>query len=216
MNKLSVAWSLPTESLIRMPKSTNSSHIPYQWDNCNTKRSRSPWNTNDLTVLSNKIWCFFAQSIWTLEFLLTFLTLSFYTSCVSPPVGVTMIHNRHVLSNARTFFRQRFLWNFLSFSLQCFFCCLTLCPSVGLGRKKGAAFCSVPLLAALSPSRGQHLTTDFLDTFTFWPNKSPQQPNISTQSGQIMLVTHVCIRQQPPCQVLPAIHSLWEGLSQCK
>ena len=38
----------------------------------------------------------------------------------------------------------------------------------------------------------------------------------STQSGQIMLVTHVCIRQQTPCQVLPAIHSLWEGLSQYK
>ena len=140
MNKLSVAWSLPTESLVRMPKSTNSSHIPYQWDNCNTKRSRSPWNTNNLTILSNKIWCFCARSIWTSEFLLTFLTLSFYTSCVSPPVGVTMIHNRHVLSNARTFIRQRFLRNFYT-TFYHFLCCASFaavshCPSVGLGRKK--------------------------------------------------------------------------------
>ena len=144
MHKLSVAWSLPTESLVRMPKSTNSSHIPYQWDNCNTKRSRSPWNTNYLTVLSNRIWCFFAQSIWTLEFLLTFLTLSFYTSCVSPPVGVTMIHNRRVLSNSRTFFQtkisSKLLHHILSKSLLCFFCCCVPLSQCGSGDKKRFSF----------------------------------------------------------------------------
>ena len=216
MNKLSVAWSLTKESLVRMPKSTNSSHIPYQWDNCNTKRSRSPWNTNYLTVLSNRIWCFFAQSIWTLEFLLTFLTLSFYTSCVSPPVGVTMIHNRRVLSNARTFFQtkisSKLLHHILSFSLLCFFCCLILCPSVGLGRKKVQLSVLCP---CLPPSL---LLADNTWQQIFWTVSHFDLINRlnSTQNGQIMLVTHVCIRQQPPCQVLPAIHSLWEGLSQCK
>ena len=209
MHKLSVAWSLPTESLVRMPKSTNSSHIPYQWDNCNTKRSRSPWNTNDLTVLSNKILCFFAQSIWTLEFLLTFLTLSFYTSCVSPPVGVTMIHNRHVLSNARTFFRQRFLRNFYT-TFYHFLCCASFaavshCPSVGLGRKKGAAFCSVPLLAALSPSRGQHLTTDFLDSFTFWEDliNRLNNPTLADHVGDTCMYKVAASLPSPPCHSQP-------------
>ena len=125
LHKLSVAWSLPTESLVRMPKSTNSSHIPYQWDNCNTKRSRSPWNTNNLKVLSNRIWCFFAQSIWTLEFLLTFLTLSFYTS------------RRHNDTQQTCFVKCKDIFSDKDFfSLLCFFCCLILCPSEGLGRKK--------------------------------------------------------------------------------
>ena len=209
MHKLSVAWSLPTESLVRMPKSTNSSHIPYQWDNCNTKRSRSPWNTNYLTVLSNRIWCFFAQSIWTLEFLLTFLTLSFYTSCVSPTVGVTMIHNRHVLSNARTFFQtkisSKLLHHILSFSLLCFFCCCVPLSQCGSGEKKGAAFCSVPLLAALSPSRGQHLTTDFLDSFTFWEGLRNRlnNPTLADHVGDTCMYKTAASLPSPPCHSQP-------------
>ena len=104
---------------------------------------------------------------------------------------------------------SKLLHQILSFSLLCFFCCLTLCPSVGLGRKKVQLSVLCPCLPP-SLLLANTLDNRFFGQFHILrrPNKSPQQPNISTQSGQIMLVTHVCIRQQPPCQVLPAIHSL--------
>ena len=95
-----------------------------------------------------------------------------------------------------------------------FFAVLLLLPDsvsqCGSGEKKRCSFLFCAL--ACRPLSFSRTTLDnrFFGQFHILrrPKKSPQQPNISTQSGQIMLVTHVCIRQQPPCQVLPAIHSL--------
>ena len=95
-----------------------------------------------------------------------------------------------------------------------FFAVLLLLPDsvsqCGSGEKKRCSFLFCAL--ACRPLSFSRTTLDnrFFGQFHILrrPNKSPQQPNISTQSGQIMLVTHVCIRQQPPCQVHPAIHSL--------
>ena len=103
-----------------------------------------------------------------------------------------------------------------------FLCCASfaawLCVPVWVWGEKRCSFLFCALACRPLFSSRTTLDNRFFGQFHILrrPNKSPQQPNISTQSGQIMLVTHVCIRQQPPCQVLPAIHSLWEGLSQCK
>ena len=105
---------------------------------------------------------------------------------------------------------SKLLHHILSFSLLCFFCCCVPLSQCGSGEKKRCSFLFCAL--ACRPLSFSRTTLDnrFFGHFHILrrPNKSPQQPNISTQSGQIMLVTHVCIRQQPPCQVLPAIHSL--------
>ena len=90
-----------------------------------------------------------------------------------------------------------------------FFAVLLLLPDsvsqCGSGEKKGAAFCSVPLLAALSPSRGQHLTTDFLDSFTFWEDliNRLNNPTLADHVGDTCMYKTAASLPSPPCHSQP-------------